>query len=93
MPIRALMSKPITTVVLELMELSMESKEALNCSCFVSLQGKYAKMRAIVSDLPLILFPRLLKESNLTFSWMNCPAKSSLGLVIGGGDPAAYHAS
>jgi hypothetical protein len=46
-----------------------------------------------VSAFPLIHFPQPLKELNLTFSWMNLPAKSSLGMVIDGKDPASCHAA
>jgi hypothetical protein len=45
---------------LELIEFSMESKEAQNWSCIALSQGKYIEMRAIARDLPLMRFPRLL---------------------------------
>jgi hypothetical protein len=60
MPMQALMSEPIITIVLELIEFSMELKELQNCSCIVSSQGKYVEMRAIARDLPLMHFLRLL---------------------------------
>ncbi len=94
MPICALMSVPMTVILVVLMALSLESRALWNCSCFISPQGKYVDMRTSNIDLPLILLPRVSKELNLTLSWMNLPTNLlDESVVIGGGDPAIFHAS
>jgi hypothetical protein len=51
-------------------------------------------MRAIDIDFPLMCHPLVSNESSLRFIWINLPTKSLLELVvIGGGDPAAFHVS
>ena len=45
------------------------------------------------SDFPFSRFPRLLKQSNFRVRLMNQPTNLPVGpIVIGGGDPAAFHA-
>ena len=51
-------------------------------------------MRAIDIDFTLMCRPLVLNKSNLMFILINLPTKSLLeSVVIGGGDPAAFHVS
>ena len=87
------MSEPTIICVFRLISARTESNMLQNRSCCLSLQGKYTDISAIEMYLPLMHFPRLSKEANLSLRQIILPANSSLRLVvIGERDPAACHA-
>ncbi len=87
------MSEPTMICVFRLISVRTESNTEQNCSCCLSLQGKYTDTSAIKMYLPLMHLPRLSKEANLSLRQIILQANSSLRLVvIGERDPAARHA-
>ena len=87
------MSEPTIICVFRFISARTESNMLQNCSCCLSLQGKYTYISAIEMYLPLMHLPQLSKEVNLSLRQIILPENSSSGsVVIGESDPAARHA-